>query len=413
MTDPERGAPTARGRGRGRRADGGRGWWDPEVSSGAGPPPWSGHGPPWAGSDWAGPPRRWFLRRFAGLALGLLLFVVLLAAVGGFVFASVFGLLGPDRPGPGSFLVVARLIGVALLLGGIVVVVARVRTIATPIDELVDATRRVTAGDYSVRVDRPHRGPRELRELAAGFNTMTARLETNEDQRRSLLADVSHELRTPLAVVRGNIEAIVDGVHPADPEHLSAILDETLVLGRLVEDLRTVALSEAGTLPLHREPTDLGLVIDEAARAFETMATTAGVGIVLREAAAHEPGGGQDPPLLDIDPVRIREVVDNLVANALRYTPSGGTVTISTTLSPGTPFIVVEVADTGAGIAPEVADHLFDRFAKSGESRGSGLGLAIARHLVEAHGGTIEASSGPDRGTTIRFTLPIDGGEAS
>jgi signal transduction histidine kinase len=143
------------------------------------------------------------------------------------------------------------------------------------------------------------------------------------------------------------------------------------------------------------------------------MATTAGVGIVLREAAAHEPGGGQDPPLLDIDPVRIREVVDNLVANALRYTPSGGTVTISTTLSPGTPFIVVEVADTGAGIAPEVADHLFDRFAKSGESRGSGLGLAIARHLVEAHGGTIEASSGPDRGTTIRFTLPIDGGGAS
>jgi signal transduction histidine kinase len=337
----------------------------------------------------------------------------LLAAVGGFVFASVFGLLGPDRPGHGSFLVVARLIGVALLLGGIVVVVARVRTIATPIDELVDATRRVTAGDYSVRVDRPHRGPRELRELAAGFNTMTARLETNEDQRRSLLADVSHELRTPLAVVRGNIEAIVDGVHPADPEHLSAILDETLVLGRLVEDLRTVALSEAGTLPLHREPTDLGLVIDETARAFETMATTAGVGIVFREAAAHEPGGGQDPPLLDIDPVRIREVVDNLVANALRYTPSGGTVTISTTLSPGTPFIVVEVADTGAGIAPEVADHLFDRFAKSGESRGSGLGLAIARHLVEAHGGTIEASSGPDRGTTIRFTLPIDGGGAS
>jgi two-component system, OmpR family, sensor histidine kinase BaeS len=413
MTDPERGAPTARGRGRGRRADGGRGWWDPEVSPGAGPPPWSGHGPPWAGPDWAGPPRRWFLRRFAGLALGLLLFVVLLAAVGGFVFASVFGLLGPDRPGHGGFLVVARLIGVALLLGGIVVVVARVRTIATPIDELVDATRRVTAGDYSVRVDRPHRGPRELRELAAGFNTMTARLETNEDQRRSLLADVSHELRTPLAVVRGNIEAIVDGVHPADPEHLSAILDETLVLGRLVEDLRTVALSEAGTLPLHREPTDLGLVIDEAARAFETMATTAGVGIVVREGAAHEPGGGQDPPLLDIDPVRIREVVDNLVANALRYTPSGGTVTISTTLSPGIPFLVVEVADTGAGIAPEVADHLFDRFAKSGESRGSGLGLAIARHLVEAHGGTIEASSGPDRGTTIRFTLPIDGGGVS
>jgi two-component system sensor histidine kinase BaeS len=413
VTDPERGAPAARGRGRWRRADGGRGWWDPDASSGPGPPPWTGHGPPWAGPGWAGPPRRWFLRRFAGLAIGLLIFVIFLAAVGGFVFASVFGLLGPDRPGQGSFVPAARLAGVALLLGGIVMVVARVRTIATPIDALVDATRRVTAGDYSVRVDRPHRGPRELRELAAGFNTMTARLETNEDQRRSLLADVSHELRTPLAVVRGNIEAIIDGVHPADPEHLSTILDETLVLGRLVEDLRTVALSEAGTLPLHRESTDFGLLIDETARAFETMATAAGVRIVLPEATTNPAPVGQDLPLLEIDPVRIREVVDNLVANALRYTPAGGTVTISTSLSPGAAFIAAEVADTGAGIAPDVADHLFDRFAKSGESRGSGLGLAIARHLVEAHGGTIEASSRPGHGTTIRFTLPIGDGASA
>ena len=325
----------------------------------------------------------------------------------------MFGLLGPDRPGQGSFVPAARLAGVALLLGGIVMVVARVRTIATPIDALVDATRRVTAGDYSVRVDRPHRGPRELRELAAGFNTMTARLETNEDQRRSLLADVSHELRTPLAVVRGNIEAIIDGVHPADPEHLSTILDETLVLGRLVEDLRTVALSEAGTLPLHRESTDFGLLIDETARAFEAVATAAGVRIVLPGATTNPPPVGQDLPLLEIDPVRIREVVDNLVANALRYTPAGGTLTISTSLAPGAAFIAVEVADTGAGIAPEVADHLFDRFAKSGESRGSGLGLAIARHLVEAHGGTIEASSRPGHGTTIRFTLPIGDGASA
>jgi len=407
VSDPGRSESDGRGRGRRRRADGGWGWWDPGAGPDGESRPWSGHGPPWAGPGWVRPRRRWFLGRFAGLALGLLLFVVFLAAVAGFVSASVFGLLGPDRPGDG-LVAIARLAGIALLVGGIGIVVGRVRTITAPIDELVDATRRVTAGDYSVRVDRSDRGPRELRELAAGFNTMTARLETNEHERRSLMADVSHELRTPLAVVRGNIEAIVDGVHPADAKHFAAILDETLILGRLVEDLRTVALSEAGTLPLHREPTDLRRLIDEAARAFETMAGSAGVRIVVTWAAAPESPEAHELPLLDIDPVRIREVIDNLVANALRYTPAGGTLTISASLRPGARLISVEVVDTGTGIPPELADHLFDRFAKSSESRGSGLGLAIARHLVEAHGGTIVASSQPGHGTTIQFTLPLD-----
>lgn len=409
MSDPERGGPAVGGRPRRRRADGGREHWGPDAEWGPGALPWGPHRPPWAGTGWERPRRRWFLRRFAGLALLLLLFVVFLAAVGGFVFASVFGLLGPDQTGQGSLLVAARLPGIALLVVGIVVVVGRIRTIAAPIDELVDATRRVSAGDYSVRIARPRRGPRELGELAAGFNTMTARLETNELQRRSLLADVSHELRTPLAVVQGNIEAIVDGVHPADRAHLDAILDEALVLGRLIEDLRTVALSEAGMLPLHREPTDLGLLISDVARAFETIAATAGVRIVLSGPTASGPAGDQDLPLLDIDPVRIREVVDNLIANALRYTPVGGTLSIATNLAPDVRFVGVEVTDTGAGIAPEVVDHLFDRFAKSSESRGSGLGLAIARHIVEAHGGAIEVSSESGRGTAIRFTLPIGG----
>jgi len=332
----------------------------------------------------------------------LLIFVVILASIGGFIFASIFGLLGPDRPGQDGLVVTIRFGGLALLLLGILFVGGRVRTITKPIDEMVDATRRVTHGDYSVRVSRPRGRPRELVELAAGFNTMTERLETNERQRRSLLADVSHELRTPLAVVRGNVEAIVDGVHPADAEHLAAILDETLVLSRLVEDLRTVALSEAGTLPLHREPTDLGLLIDEAARSFETMAATSGVTVVVAGPAA-------ELPLLDVDPVRIREVLDNLVANALRYTPAGGSVTISAGLAVSGRSVQVAVTDTGSGIAPELVDHLFDRFAKSADSRGSGLGLAIARHLVEAHGGTISAAGQAGRGATIEFSLPAQG----
>ncbi|HEY2887020.1 MAG TPA: ATP-binding protein [Candidatus Limnocylindrales bacterium] len=413
MTEPgQDGRPPRRGRR--RRADGGRGWWDMDAQGGPGAPPWAPGGPwnragqewgpespPWTQPGWAGPPRRWFVQRFAAVLIVLLIFVVILASVGGFVFASIFGLLGPDRPGQGGMVLTLRLGGVLLLVLGILFVAGRVRTITRPIDELVEATRRVTHGDYSVRVSRPRGRPRELVELAAGFNTMTERLETNERQRRSLLADVSHELRTPLAVVRGNVEAIVDGVHPADTEHLSAILDETLVLSRLVEDLRTVALSEAGTLPLHREPTDIGLLIDDVARSFETMTASAGVSI---QVVASNP----ELPLLEIDPVRIREVLDNLVANALRYTPAGGRITISTARLPAVPLAQVEVSDTGSGIAPELADQLFDRFVKSSDSRGSGLGLAIARHLVEGHGGTISAESRPGQGTSIRFTLPLE-----
>ena len=401
MTEPGPERRTAHARRR-RRADGGRAWWEPDAEGNAGAPPWGANGPPWAQPGWAGPRRRWFVQRFAAAVFALLLFVVILASIGGFIFASIFGLLGPNQAGQGGMVVTLRFGGLALLILGILFVGGRVRTITKPIDELVEATRRVTHGDYSVRVSRPRGRPRELVELAAGFNTMTERLEANERQRRSLLADVSHELRTPLAVVRGNVEAIVDGVHPADAAHLAAILDETLLLSRLVEDLRTVALSEAGTLPLHREPTDLGLLIDEAAHSFETMAAGASVTIVAGDQPA-------DLPLLDVDPVRIREVLDNLLANALRYTPAGGTVTIATRREPSSRFVEVAVGDTGPGIDPELVDHLFERFAKSADSRGSGLGLAIARNLVEAHGGRISAATQPGAVATIRFSLPVEG----
>jgi two-component system, OmpR family, sensor histidine kinase BaeS len=265
------------------------------------------------------------------------------------------------------------------------------------LDELVDVASRLEAGDYSARVRRPVRGPRPVRDLVRAFDTMAARLETDEAQRRSLLADVTHELRTPLAVVQGNVEAIIDGVHPPDETHLTAILDETKVLTRLVEDLRTLALSEAGSLSLHREPTDLAILATDVATAFEAAAGTAGVTV--------EADVDDGVPLLDIDPVRIREVLGNLVGNAIRHTPAGGTVRISGRLDGS--WVELVVTDTGTGIEPELLPHVFERFSRSTTTGGTGLGLAIARGLVELHGGTIAATSPPGQGTRIEVRLPV------
>jgi signal transduction histidine kinase len=267
------------------------------------------------------------------------------------------------------------------------------------LDELVDAARRVEEGDYTTRVAEPvaRRGP--LRELVRGFNSMTGRLEADAEQRRRLLADVSHELRTPLAVIQGNIEAILDGVHAADDAHLGAILDETHVLARLVDDLRTVALSEGGNLPLHREPTDLSILAAESVASFQSAAEAAGVSLEVHV--------DDDVPLLDIDPVRIREVLSNLVANALRHTPSGGSIGVIATSTADGKSVEIVVRDTGTGIDPALLPHVFDRFAKAADSRGSGLGLAIARGLVEAHGGSIDVESSAATGTTFRLRVPV------
>jgi two-component system sensor histidine kinase BaeS len=368
----------------------------------AGEPP--RQGPPWGG----GRPAGLSIGRLAGIVVFMLVVVALTTAVAGWVIASIFGLIGPDPTSGGPLLLLARLAAVALVVVGLWSVSRRVRRLTGPIYELVGAAHRIEDGDYAVRVSEPVRAPRELRELTAGFNTMAARLEADEIQRRSLLADVSHELRTPLAVVQGNIEALVDGVHPADPTHLAAILEETRVLGRLVDDLRTVTLSESGVLPLHPEPTDIGLLIADVARSFRAMAAAGDATVLVEEPPAID-GTNDDAPLLDVDPIRIREVLSNLVANALRYTPAGGTVTISAATELDGGWLRVEVRDTGPGLAPDVAEHVFDRFARTADSGGSGLGLAIARYLVEAHGGQIGLESRPEGGTTAWFRLPLGG----
>jgi two-component system OmpR family sensor kinase/two-component system sensor histidine kinase BaeS len=226
---------------------------------------------------------------------------------------------------------------------------------------------------------------------------MSARLEEMEAQRQSTLADVSHELRTPLTVIQGNIEALLDGVYPADAEHLEPILEEARVMERLIEDLRTLTLVEAGSLVLHREPTDLGGLLREAAAGFRTQAEQAGVQLTVSVA--------EDVPAVEVDPARLREVVANLLTNALRHTASGGSVHVAASAAGNE--VVVTVHDTGSGMSPSELDRIFDRFYRSPDSPGSGLGLSIARDLVQAHGGTMTATSEVGHGTTVRFTLPL------
>ena len=271
------------------------------------------------------------------------------------------------------------------------------RRLAAPVADVIDAVERVAEGDLTARVR--ERGPRAARALARSFNAMTARLAALEEQRRRVLADVSHELRTPLSVVQGQLEALIDGVHPADEPHLRAILEETEILSRLVEDLRTLSLAEAGALALHRESVDIGALARDTTLSFADRAAGAGVRIETAVPA--------DLPAADADPVRVREILANLVANAIRYTPSGGLVRVAAR-GEGPTRISVSVADTGRGIDAEALPHVFDRFYKSPESRGAGLGLAIAKQLVTAHGGEIAATSVIGEGTEFRFTLPTE-----
>ena len=325
------------------------------------------------------------------MAMFFVAVAVLSVVAATFLFWTLATALGaPDLVGN-----VARGVALLFVLYGIALAARSLRRIARPVGDLIEAVGRVADGDLSTRV--AERGPREARRLARAFNTMTTRLEAGEEQRRRLLADVSHELRTPLSVVQGNLEALVDGVHPADEAHLVAILDETKVLSRLVEDLRTLSLAESGALALHREAIDVGALVRETVDSLASRALPAGVSL-----EAQVPSG---LPQVDADPVRGREILSNLIANALRYTPRGGQVTV-TARAEG-PRVAIDVRDTGAGIAPERIARIFDRFYKSPESRGAGLGLAIAKQLVEAHGGEISATSVVGEGTVVHFTLPV------
>jgi signal transduction histidine kinase len=294
------------------------------------------------------------------------------------------------------FLLIGLAIGVVALVAGW----GLSRAISRPVVNLTGATRAVAAGDLSVRVH--GRYPGELGELASSFNHMIEELDRSDELRRNLTADVAHELRTPLSVVRGKLEGVLDGVYPATPEHLEPVLEEIQLLTQLVEDLRLLALTEAGQLPLEKRAMDVGDLLRDAQVNFSPQASDRGVTLALDLPPAL--------PQVMADWRRIAQVLGNLVTNALRHTPQGGCVTLSAAAGEG--VVELSVADTGTGVSPEDSPYIFERFWRGAKSRsraggGTGLGLAIAKHLVEAHGGEIGVRSIPGKGSKFWFTLPV------
>jgi len=291
--------------------------------------------------------------------------------------------------------VLASLLAVALLS----------RQLVSPLHRLTDAAESMAAGDLGQRV--PVRTRDEIGELAQAFNHMAGDLQAADVQRRQMTADIAHELRNPLSVIRGNLEAMLDGLYPTDAEHLTPVHEETLVLQRLVEDLRLLSLAEAGQLVLTRSEIDVGQLLESIADGARAVADDQG--LTLRVEPPPE------PLLLEGDQARLRQVLGNLLGNALRYTPSGGEIVLEA--HPYHDRAQLIVSDSGPGIPAEDLPHVFDRFyrgdnarrsdaARARASGGSGLGLAIAQALVHAHHGTISVESELGRGARFIIDLP-------
>jgi two-component system, OmpR family, sensor histidine kinase BaeS len=361
------------------------------MQRGWGGPPSPGRRPPWWPEGEPFPPRRWGRRGPPAFVRRIGCFFVLILALAVLAGAVVGGLIA--RLGGWPVALLATVLALVLAMA----VFGAVRRMTRPLTHLIDAAQRIESGDYTVQV--PESGPRDLRSVARAFNEMSARLKASDEQRRSFLAELAHEFRTPLTVIRGQAEAIGDGVYPGDAAHLAPILDATETLDRLVEDLRTLVLTDAGSLVLHKEPTELGALAADTVDSFQTLADAAHVTLGCDVAANLEP--------VDVDPARIRSVLGNLLSNAIRHTPSGGSVKVAVNRSGDE--VVLTVTDTGAGIPAELLPRVFERFVKGASSPGSGLGLAIAQDIVSAHGGKLEIQSVEGSGTTARLTLSMRG----
>ncbi len=284
---------------------------------------------------------------------------------------------------------------VALLLG-----IFLARTLTRPLRELTAATRAVAEGDLGLTV--PVRSRDELGELTASFNRMSEELDRSTSIRRQMTTDIAHELRTPISIILGHADAVHDRVLPPTQETFDIIRDEACRLERLVEDLRTLSRADAGELALTRRPFPPATLLEDAAAAYHPLALERGIKVQRKIAP--------DLPEVYVDPDRMAQVLGNLLSNALRYTPKGGSVTLAASLLEQE--IEIRIQDTGPGIAAEDIQHVFDRFYRADKSRqrdsgGLGLGLAIAKSIVENHGGRIWAESPDDSGTTFVIMLPI------
>jgi len=315
---------------------------------------------------------------------------------------SLFGPANETAPRPILVSLAACVVPLFFLFLFFMVGRRTVRRMGYPLADVMAAADAVADGDLSVRVREG--APGEIGRLATSFNRMTTELERAEQQRRNLTADVAHELRNPLHIIQGNLEGVLDGVYEPTREHITATLEETRLLARLVSDLQTLSLAEAGQLPMHKRKVSAVDLLEDVVTSFSNPAAEQGVSLELAV---------PDEDLeLEADPDRLDQVLSNLVANALRYTPEGGKVTLAARRIPG--GICLSVADTGTGIAAEDLPYIFDRFWKSDRARtrgagGSGLGLAIARQLVQAHGGRIGVESQVGNGTVFTIELPASG----
>jgi signal transduction histidine kinase len=345
-------------------------------------------------SDWHGKRRRLF-GRFVGVIMLLVVFFLLGLAGLAFVLTNLFG-----GGGQATALVWVMGCGMAVafpLLVGLIAV-RTFRNMFDPLAKVMAAADAVAEGDFSVRV--PERGSGEFGRLSRSFNRMVSELEQADLQRRNLTADVAHELRTPLHIMQGNLEGIADGVYEADEEQIERLLGETRQLARLVEDLRTLSMAEAGQLPMKWEMVDLQELLADVATSFSGQAESAGVDL------SYAVTGSTGETKIQGDAGRLDQVLSNLVANALDHTPPGGKIRIQAACQGDR--ITIDVSDMGSGIPAEDLPNIFDRFWR-GESRrqgGSGLGLAIAKHLVQAHGGEISVESQLGQGTTFTINLP-------
>ena len=289
----------------------------------------------------------------------------------------------------GSVLVLA--VAAALYLGS---------RLTRPLGSLTAAARRMSHGDLSARADVG--GVDEMASLGTAFNDMADSLQAEDQARRTLTTDVAHELRSPLANLRGYLEGIQDGVVDPDAATIASLHEEVTAMQGLVDDLQQLSLAETGRLHLHVEPADIGDLIERSVTAHQALASSQGVTLT---AATTEGVIGE------VDPDRLRQVLANLIGNAIRHTPEGSDVEVALLAAQGDDAIVIEVRDSGAGIEAHHLPHLFDRFYRADASRtratgGSGLGLAITKELVTAHGGTISVASEVGAGTTFTVRLP-------